>query len=486
MKISRWRTLRSWLAIPALLLIGVTTAHCPGPTSQPELPGNPVAAVVPNEIEIQLGESVVLDGTASALGENTDGLGLSLLHLWKIDTKPVTSTILDESLIPTVPVGGTEASPAVVTLTPDMEGTFGVTLQVVDTGTGSDTGGRYSDRVFVLIRVAGSNGCPTADAGPDVLAQSGVPTSLDGSASTDPDLATGDDDSAATEVEDIDWTWRFSLVPGGSTLTDGDIFGQGSAHPTFVPDLPGTYILQLIVDDGRCESLPDYVTVQVASGNGTPVAEAGQAQLLTPCSPSQVTLDGTGSFDPEGGEVFYEWSITSKPNGSELTDALIDGRFTGTPSFNWDLPGVYTFQLQVNDGELSSSPDFVAVRAVPGTPNASPVVEAPAGNLISATASCTQNPYGPCSCNPCGARSLTVEAGGAYDPDGDAINYQWNLVSGDATLIGDSSEEVEIEFPALPVSCGGSAVNTAVLNLTVYDCRSATQQLVEVTFQCNG
>lgn len=481
---------RAWLGA-ILASLGLLVARCTTEPAEEVVPGSPTATIVPlTELSIALGESVVLDGSTSALGENTDGLGLSLLFTWKLDSKPLLSATVDESLVPTVPAGGTEAAVSLVTFTPDKEGLYGVTLQVADFAESvTDPGGRLSDRAHVLVTVTSPNSCPVADAGVDRVGQTGVPLTLDGSASTDADIApSGDDDSAAEAQQELSHQWHFSLVPGGSSITDESIYGQGTHAPSFIPDLPGSYILQLRVSDGACESAPDYVTVQVSNGNGQPVAEAGNSQLLTPCAPTEVTLDGSGSFDPDGQDLLYEWNLTSVPNGSAVTDALMDGRFTATPSFNWDVAGVYTLQLRVGDGTQWSEPDFVAVRAVPAFPNQPPVAVPGESVVMTAVANCTPpGPYGGSgTCTPCGERSVVVSGTGSFDPDEDPIGYQWNVVSGNATLSGAYADEVEVLLPELPTSYGVDATNTITLNLTVYDCRQAADQTVTVTFICDG
>lgn len=479
------------LALSALGVGGVG-ADCNDVDVEAAVPGDPVAIIVPvTELTIPLGGSVVLDGSTSTLGENTDGLGLSLIFSWRLDSRPLLSSAVDESLVPTAPDGATDPSPSLVTFTPDREGLFGVTLQVADVGTGADKGGRLSDRAHVLVTVTSANACPVADAGVDRIGQTHVPITMDGSASTDADVVEGggDDDSATEDiVQELTHQWHFSLVPADSTLTDGDIYGQGTVAPSFIPDVPGSYILQLRVTDGACESTPDYVTVQVSNGNGQPVAEAGASQLLTPCAPTEVTLDGTGSFDPDGQELSYEWTLTSVPNGSGVVDALIDGRFSATPTFNWDVAGVYTLQLRVGDGTQWSEPDFVAVRAVPAFPNAAPVAVPGDAVVLDAVANCTPpGPYGGSgTCTPCGARSVVVSGTGSYDPDQDPFSYQWNVVSGPASLLGAYSDEVEVELPALGTSYGVTTSSVVTLSLTVYDCRAADDATVTIIFNCDG
>ena len=71
-----------------------------------------------------------------------------------------------------------------VEFTPDLVGLYGITLQVSD-------GTRVSDVDHVVISVGSSNACPTADAGGDVIGLTGVPVTLDGSGSSDPDVRPG-------------------------------------------------------------------------------------------------------------------------------------------------------------------------------------------------------------------------------------------------------------------------------------------------------
>jgi hypothetical protein len=509
------------LVLLAVLGLAVTFVACPPP--EEKLPvGDPTAVITPpaDGTIIDLGDSIILSGEESALGENSGDwpeLALQLSYFWRVDSKPAGSALVDESLVAMgAPAGDDDdaaddddavddddgvddddaaddddsadgardgddddaaaAEPAdnvLVSITPDIQGLYGLTLQVSD-------GVRLSDVDHVVVQVGGGNACPVADAGVDIIAETGAPVTLDGSNSTDEDV-TGEEGG-----QELAYTWHLSLVPSESILTDGDIFFQGTSHPVVIPDIAGTYILQLRVGDGLCTSLPDYVTVQASHGNLEPIADAGQSQLLTPCSPTQVTLDGTASFDPEGQPLNFAWSFTSVPNGSNVGDAFIDGRFTSSPSFNWDVPGMYTLELRVDDGELSSQPDYVAVQAVPSLPNGAPVAFAGDDILVEVSAACTNDPYGGGACNPCGTRSVVVDASGSYDPDGDQLNYQWDLQSGEAEILGVESITLEVELPQLPVSYGGTSTNVIELGLTVFDCRAADDDFVTITYLCTG
>ncbi len=481
----------------------LATTQCQDETVVAVHPGDPLAvissvgATAPEEGEpggladedrfIELGDSVTLSGHLSELGANVSGV--DLLYFWEIESKPFESDLVDESLLTGEAVGDDDDSASTgddddveidlgdatthveVVLTPDVEGLYGITLQVSD-------GERTSDLDHAVVQVGGDNLCPTADAGSDVVAQTGIPARLDGSGSADPDI----------EVRDpqvLEYLWHLSLIPGDSALTDADIYGQGTDEPYIIADVPGTFIVQLIVNDGSCSSLPDYVTVQATNGNAPPVADAGQSVILTPCAASQVTLDGTASYDPEGQQLNYEWTFTSVPTGSSVSDANLQGRFSATPRFNWDLPGVYTLQLNVDDGEVGSPPDYVAVSSVPTLPNEGPTAVASEDETMNATASCSTTNY-VCSCSPCGSRSTTVEAFGSSDPEQDPLNYIWTVQSGPGTILGAESIEAEVTIPELGTSCGSTSSTTTVIDLTVYDCRGADEDTVSITFTCAG
>jgi hypothetical protein len=476
-------------ALAAALLGTVALSQCdPIATDPGDVEVHPPVAtltVVGEATGIEVGVVVQLDGRESVLGESSPD-GAELVYFWNLDTKPLNSALVDESIT----VAG-EDEPGLVQIVPDAQGIYGVTLQVGD-------GELLSDLAHVIIDVGGGNTCPAADAGPDLIGATGIPVTLDGSNTEDPDIepqsgddddSAGDDDDSAADPEPegqvLDFEWRFSLVPSESALTSSDIFYQGTDHPVFIPDVAGSYIMQLRADDGLCTSEPDYVQVQVSNGNQTPVADAGNSIILTPCSPTEIALDGTASYDPEGQPLGYAWRFTSVPNGSDVSDAFLEDRFSATPRFNADVPGFYTLELLVEDSESESEPDYVGVQVVPSQPNEVPISNAGEDVIVEATAHCSNDPYGPSSCNPCGSRPAVLDGSGSFDPDNDALNYQWDMqTAGDATLLGVESQTVEVTLPEVSVTAGNPVTLTFDVSLTVFDCRGADDDLVTVTYIC--
>jgi len=434
----------------------------------------PTAIIAPlsDSDSIDAGTTITIDGSGSHLGVGAEGMTLS--YQWSLASSPVESSLAGDDLTPI------EGDPSRVEFTPDQSGVFAVTLQVHDGNDGSDL-------AHVVIDVGGGNLCPVADAGPDLSAEVGLPITLDGSASSDADAAAGDDDDSAATALDLDYSWHLSLTPADSALDDGDIFFQGTAHPILIPDVPGTYIMQLRVDDGSCTSAPDYLTILADSGNLPPIANAGEAIVLTPCAPTEVVLDGSASYDPEGQPLNFHWELTSVPNSSAVTNATLEGRYTANPRFNWDVPGIYTLRVTADDGENTSAPDYVAVQAVPNQPNAAPLADAGGNVTIDANAACSTGGFGSsASCAPCSQRTTTLDANSSTDPDGDPLRFQWALLSGSASLQGVDSDVVEVTLPELPVNPGGFSSANFEIGLTVHDCRGADEATIHITFNCHG
>jgi mono/diheme cytochrome c family protein len=185
---------------------------------------------------------------------------------------------------------------------------------------------------------------PVADAGPDQAVQTGGGVMLDGNGSSDPD---GDA---------LTYGWTLD-APVGSAAT---LAAADTATPSFTTDVDGDYVGTLVVNDGQVDSAPDTVTVTASStppANRPPVADAGADQAVE--TGNVVTLDGSGSSDPDGDALGYGWTLDA-PIGSAATLAGAD---TATPSFTADVDGDYVATLVVNDGSLDSDPDSLTVTA---------------------------------------------------------------------------------------------------------------------------
>jgi CBS domain-containing protein len=100
------------------------------------------------------------------------------------------------------------------------------------------------------VTVSSLNVPPTADAGFDQGAIVGDFLTLDGSASSDADF------------DVITYSWSLTSVPSGSTAA---LTFPNSSFSHLIPDLPGIYTAQLIVNDGFADSTPDEALITIVT-----------------------------------------------------------------------------------------------------------------------------------------------------------------------------------------------------------------------------
>ena len=272
------------------------------------------------------------------------------------------------------------------------------------------------------LRILGgqsSNRPPVANAGADRRGEVGGVVQLDGSASTDPD---GD-------ALFYNWVLLSRPAASGATLSN-----PCAVKPTFLIDVPGTYIAQLDVSDGTARSQTDYVTI--TSLNVAPVADGGPDQTTT--VGATATLNGSASHDADGNALTYTWAFTSRPQGSA---AILQGATSVTPTFVVDAPGSYTARLIVNDGTVDSAPDTVVVT----TTNSPPVADA-----------------GPDQTALVGA-DVTLDGSGSHDVDGDSLAYRWSLTAAPPGSAAHLNVDTDVR-PTFRVDVPGTYVVQLIVN----------------------
>ncbi|MGH7451402.1 MAG: PKD domain-containing protein, partial [bacterium] len=105
----------------------------------------------------------------------------------------------------------------------------------------------------------------------------------------------------------------------------------------------------------------DAGTVYLFSSNAPPVADAGADQTVECTSPSGtlVTLDGSGSNDPNNDQLTYTW----RENGIIIAGPIISATSQVTLAL-----GSHTIELTVEDGKGGTDTDVVVINVVDTTP----------------------------------------------------------------------------------------------------------------------
>ncbi|MGD0015381.1 MAG: PKD domain-containing protein, partial [Bryobacteraceae bacterium] len=230
-------------------------------------------------------------------------------------------------------------------------------------------------------------GLPTANAGSERAVPLFRPAVLDGSASSDPN----------TPPLPLTYAWTILSKPPTSALSA--IINASSARASFIPDVLGDYAFRLTVSNGVGSSTAD---VTMHAQPFPPVAEAGPNRNVK--TGAFVTLNGRDSFGYNGTPLTYSWQVLSAPAGSA---AILRNAQTPKPYFKPDVDGVYTLQLVVTDGPLSSTPDTVQIAAfssnVPPNADAGQEQNAAAGHVV------------------------TLDGSASFDPENAALTYNWTF-----------------------------------------------------------
>jgi hypothetical protein len=152
-----------------------------------------------------------------------------------------------------------------------------------------------------------------------------------------------------------------------------------------------------------CKDAP--VEKEEGQANNAPVANAGSNVEQSADLP--VTLNGRGSYDPDGDVLSYQWIMDTVPAGSSLVagSALSTDAVT---TFSPDRSGTYVASLSVTDPAGAVGWDSVIITVGEG---ALPVADA--GPDTTGTEGTTQN----------------LDGSRSFDPTGRTLGYRWELQS---------------------------------------------------------
>ncbi|MFZ5477833.1 MAG: PKD domain-containing protein [Myxococcota bacterium] len=381
---------------------------------------------------------------------------------WAVENAPVDSEIDTGDL--------NVNDPENVSFTPDVPGTYVLSVTV------TDSCGNSSNAELVIVNVTSSNSPPVADCGDNLVAEADQRVDFDGSASRDPEGA------------ELEYSWAVSSVPDCSAVQPGTeaMFNGGTSTPSMVPDCAGVFVVALVVSDGEQWSEADYCSVTVASGDEIPIADAGASATESACAPHDYELNGYGSYDPEGQELTYQWTVVSVPSGSGAGDDDFSDATAPNPTFSWDVVGTYTFQLQVYDGANYSAPDIVNLTFVDESENSPPIANAGEDQTIDEEAECETASY-EWTCEDCAPVEFDLDGSASDDPvDGDDLDFYWADPSEELTFGSAYSAITTATTPSFPSEYGAATTHTWEVELSVSDCADTDTDRVQLTYTCTG
>lgn len=294
-----------------------STAEVPVLVVDPTRPAPTVMVVSP--VQGQVGDSLLLDAS-----ESSGPPGTVLGFAWRQLSGPAAT------LQPT-------ARSSQVSFVPPAAGHFRFEVSASE---GVQTAPWQTIDVYVAATAAG---LPVAATPPSKTGTVGEPLTLSGVQSHGVGLGAS-----------LSYRWRQLSGPAAG-LTNAT---QESA--TVVPFSPGVAVFELSVTEGEQESLPVQVTVESSvPGRTRPTARAEGPAVTT--AMLEVILDGNASTGGGAAPLRYRWTQVAGP-----WVALEDPR-AALSAFTPRLPGLYVFELEVDDGTTRSAPASVGVLVFPAS-----------------------------------------------------------------------------------------------------------------------
>jgi LmbE family N-acetylglucosaminyl deacetylase len=169
----------------------------------------------------------------------------------------------------------------------------------------------------------------------------------------------------------------YGTVDKPANVTGADLTAKSNAFYTYAP-----------YDTDQCDTpsacagsdYPDWLQRQyLVTPSTAPVANAGSNQTVQPGA--TVTLNGSGSSDPNRKTLTYQWTQTGGTAVTLSSSTAVQPTFTAPSS-----PGTLTFQLVVSNGTSSSSPATVAITVGTTSPDLALTAKATASSAASGQA----------------------------------------------------------------------------------------------------
>ncbi|MCU4717279.1 glucodextranase DOMON-like domain-containing protein [Halapricum hydrolyticum] len=184
---------------------------------------------------------------------------------------------------------------------------------------------------------------------------------------------------------------------------------------------------------------------------------------------AEATLDATGSTDPDGQSLTYNWVQVSGPSVELTEETAADPSFTA-PEVSEETTLEFTVTVTDTDGNSAGATTTMTV--LPQSENEGPVGEVTLGTDVSEPV-------------PAGT-TVELDAGESSDPNGGTLSYAWIQTGGpDVDLASDSGQTTSFTAPSvgdaatvvveMTVSDGQGAAGTATIGVAIESVQTTTR-----------
>ena len=242
------------------------------------------------------------------------------------------------------------------------------------------------DTDTATVDVTAVNQKPTADAGGPYSVDEDGSVALDASGSSDPDGS----------ISSTSW----SVISGPGSVSGGTYDAPASVSSDT------TATVEVTVTDNEGAPATDTATVTVNHVNDPPVADAGGSYSTV--EGGSVSLDSSGSYDPDGHIDTTDWTVSSGPG------SVSGGTYYAPDSVSSDTTATVTLDVTDDDGSSDSDSATIQIAASNDPP--------------------TADAGGPYAVDEGG--SVSLDASGSSDSDGSISSTAWSITSGPGSISG--------------------------------------------------
>lgn len=316
----------------------------------------PPTAVIGGDLYVPIGAGATATASLNA-SASVDPEGGSLSYAWRIVSKHASST--------TATLQPLASSNTV--LTADKPGAYLVELVVND-------GTLASQPVQATVTFYQSNTSPSVSAGADQVVTPGTLVQLSGVAS-DTDVG----DSIASLA------WAFISRPGASAAT---LRNPATANASFVADVAGDYLIELVVTDSHGAQSRSRVLVRALAAVNVPDADKdGVPDTLDICraTASGARIDGNGCAASQLPPLTISIFTATPPSGTAPLSVAFTSQASGGS-------GSYNYEWAFGDGQTSALRDPTHIYNAAGTYNPALIVTDTLGSTATATTALVVSP----------------------------------------------------------------------------------------------
>ncbi|BFN32932.1 hypothetical protein VH1709_contig00010-0028 [Vibrio harveyi] len=152
------------------------------------------------------------------------------------------------------------------------------------------------------------------------------------------------------DQDSIAFSWKMVSKPFKSKA---ELINPESRTPRFEPDLLGTYLVELVVNDGKTDSRPNQVKIEVIrEDENTPPTIKFTKDKYTGNLTQQINLN-TRPQDIDGDKLSFTWEVLSHPQGSNYS--IAKSTVYDFNSIKADTEGNYVVKVTAFDGFSEAS-----------------------------------------------------------------------------------------------------------------------------------